>query len=104
MPQRISNTDRIERAAAEVTAKDAEKAAKKEAAAKARAAKPRKPRAPRAPKAPPRMKIVWAVGVPGAEPAATFPYAARAEADADCARRGKTCVVKPARVAMEAAE
>jgi hypothetical protein len=47
------------------------------------------------------MKIVWAVGDPGAAPAATFPYNDRAAADADCARRGKNCMVRPLKVPME---
>lgn len=96
MARHMSNSERIARAAAEAEAKTAEKAEK---AAK----KPATPRvrAPRAPKAPPRMKIVWAVGDIGAEPVATYPYAERAAADADCARRGKGCTVRPVKVPMD---
>jgi hypothetical protein len=97
VPQHMSNSERIARAAAEASAKAAEKAEK---AAK-KAAAPKKPRAAREPKTPARMKIVWAVGDPGAAPAATFPYSERAAADADCARRGKNCIVKPLKVPME---
>jgi hypothetical protein len=91
----MSNSERIQRAAAEAAAKTEEKAAKKAAA------KPRAPRAPREPKAPPRMKIIWGVMEPGStEPAATYAYPDRAAADADCAKRGKNYVVKPLKVPM----
>jgi hypothetical protein len=96
VPAHMSNSDRIARAAAEASAKAAEKAEK--AAKKAATPRTRKPREP---KAPPRLKIVWAVGDPGAAPVATFPYADRAAADADCARRGKNCQVRPLKVPME---
>ena len=67
---------------------------------KKKAAAPRK-RTPREPKPPARLKIVCAVGDPGHPPVATFPYAERAAADAECAKRGKNCMVKPIKVSME---
>ena len=95
MPAHASNADHIAKAAAEVEAKTKEKAAKKAARG------PAAPRKPRAPKAPPRLKIIWAVGQPGAAPAKTFPYLERAAADADAVRRGKGCMVTPLKVPME---
>lgn len=97
MPAHMSNSERIARAAAEAEAKT-------EAKAKAKAAKPprvRAPRAPRAPKAPPRYKYVWSVGPVGGTAVATFPYAQKAEAEAEAARAGKSCVVTATRVLME---
>lgn len=95
MPQHASNADRIARAAAEAAA-----ATKELADTKARrAATPA--RKPRAPKAPPRMKIIWAVGQPGAEPVKTYPYIEKPAAEAEAVRRGKGCVVRPLKVPME---
>ena len=101
MPAHASNSDRIAKAAAEVAAGSAEKAAKK-AAAKA-AKKPATPRVrkPRAPKAPPRLKIIWGVAPHGGVPSTTYPYAERARADAEVARKGSGWVVTPVRVPME---
>ncbi len=93
MPRHMSNAERIARAAAEADARSKEGAAK-------RAAKPAAPRKPRAPPPPKRLKIVWAVGVPGEEPGRTFPYAQRAEADAEATRVGKGAVVRPLKVPM----
>lgn len=75
-------------------------AAPAEGKPKKKAAAPRK-RTPREPKPPARLKVVWAVGDPGQVPVATFPYADRAAADAECAKRGKNCMVKPIKVPME---
>ncbi len=97
MPSHMSNADRIAKAAAEVEAKTKEKTAKK-AARPLTASAPRKSRAP---KAPPRLKIIWAVGQPGAAPAKTYPYIERAAADAEAVRRGKGCMVTPLKVPME---
>jgi hypothetical protein len=44
---------------------------------------------------------VWTVCEPGGPALATFPYPERAAADADAARRGKGCIVKPVKVPME---
>jgi hypothetical protein len=97
MPAHMSNSDRIARAAAEVEAATAEKAAKKAAAPKT----PRKSRARAVAKAPQKFKVVWAVGRTGAEPVKSFPYKERAAADAEAARIGKGCVVNPLKVPME---
>jgi hypothetical protein len=96
MPRHMSNAQRIAKAAAEAEATEREKAEKKPAA-------PRAPRASRArqPKPPVRMKVVWTVCEPGGPALATFPYPERAAADADAARRGKGCIVKPVKVPME---
>jgi hypothetical protein len=96
VPKHESNAERIARAAAEASATLAEKAA---APPKPKA--PRKPRAPAAPKARVRIKIVWAVGKPGNQPAKTYPYAERAAADAESVRIGKGCMVTPLKVPME---
>ena len=97
MPQRLSNSDRIAKAAAEAEAKAKAKAEK----AAARAAKPPKPRKPREPPPPQRLKIVWSVGEPGGPPVKTFPYPERAAADAEASRAGKHWIVKPIKVPME---
>jgi len=99
MPRHMSNAHRIANAAAEAEATQREKAEK---AAK-KAAEPKAPRASRArqPKAPVRMKVVWAVCEPNGPALATFPYPERAAADADAARRGRNCLVKPVKVPME---
>jgi hypothetical protein len=87
----MSNSERIQRAAAEAAAKSEAKAKKP----------PARARAPRAPKAPARMKIVWGVMEPGHEPVSTYAYPDRASADADCAKRGKNYAVRPVKVPME---
>lgn len=97
MPRHMSNAARIAKAAAEVEASDREKAEK---AATKKPAAPRASRA-RAPKPPVRLKVVWTVCEPGGPALATFPYPERAAADADAARRGKGCIVKPIKVPME---
>jgi hypothetical protein len=94
MPRKASNAERIARAAAEADARTAEKAAKKPAA-------PPRPRATPASRGKPRLKVIWAVGKPGIEPAKTFPYLERAEADADAARRGDDFRVVALKVPME---
>ena len=99
MPRHMSNSARIAKAAAEAEATQREKTEK----AEKKAAAPRAPRASRAraPKLPVRMKVVWTVCEPGGPALATFPYPERAAADADAARRGKNCLVKPVKVPME---
>jgi hypothetical protein len=92
----MSNSARIAKAAAEAEATSREKTEK----AEKKAAAPRASRA-RAPKPPVRLKIVWTVCEPGGPALATFPYPERAAADADAARRGKNCMVKPLKVPME---
>jgi len=93
--QRMSNADRIAKAAAEAAATAREKAARKPAAPRA----PAKPRASSArPK--PRIKVVWAVGKPGLEPVKTFPYKERAAADAESSKRGDDFRVVPLKVPM----
>lgn len=95
MPRHASNHDRIARAAAEAEATATEKAAAKAA----KAAKPAVKKT-RAPKAPPRMKIVWGVGPIGGTPASTYPYNARAAADAEAAKKGANWCVSPQKVPM----
>jgi hypothetical protein len=90
MPRHPSNAERIERAAEEAQAWATAKAAKK-------AATPRR----RAPAAPPRMKMVWTVGKPGAEPVHTYAYAEKEAADAEALRRGGDYRVLPLKVPME---
>lgn len=65
---------------------------------KAAAPRVRKPPKPKAPK---RYKYVWSVGVPGGA-ATHYGWADRASADADCAKRGKGCIVLQVKVEMEA--
>ena len=95
MARHASNSDRIARAAAEAEAKSEEKAAKAKTRA---AAAPRKARPARSAG---RMKVVWAVGVPGLVPVKTFPSAERAAAYAEAAKRGKGCTVSPLKIPME---
>jgi len=95
MPRHLSNSARIQKAAAEVAATDEEKAAKKAAAPKKRTAKPREPKPPQ------RLKVVWAVGEPNAVAPKLFPYAERAAADAEAVKMGKNAMVKPIKVPME---
>jgi hypothetical protein len=93
--QRMSNTERIQKAAAEAEAAALQKASRKAA--------PRAPAKPRTPTARPkaRIKVVWAVGRPGLEPVKTYPYIDRSEADAEAARRGNDFRVVPLKVPME---
>jgi hypothetical protein len=91
----MSNSARIQKAAAEAAATADEKAAKKAAAPKKRTSKPREPKPPQ------RLKIVWAVGEPNAPSPKIYPYAERAAADAEAARLGKNNMVKPLKVPME---
>ena len=97
---RMSNRDRIARAAAEARAAADEKAAKKTAKATA----PAKPRAKKTAQ-PVRMKVVWdVVGSSGAA-VKTFPYAEKPAAEADAIARtrstGRTHVVRASKVPME---
>lgn len=102
MPRHASNSERIARAAAEADAKDLEKAAAKKKAAAVAAAAPRVRATPASrAKVLPRLKVVWAVGRPGLEPAKTFPYLERADADADATRRGDDFRVVALKVPME---
>jgi hypothetical protein len=89
----MSNSERIERAAAEAAAFVRDKKAAKALAPKA----PRK--SSRA--APVRMKVVWTVSRPGAATVKTFPYKEREAADAEAARVGKGAVVGQLKVPME---
>ncbi len=95
MTRPMSNSARIQKAAAEAAATDEEKAAKKAAAAAKRAAKAREP------KPPARLKVVWAVGEPNSPSPKIFAYAERAAADAEAAKMGKNAMVKPIKVPME---
>lgn len=109
MARRMSNSERIARAAAEAKATADEKAVKKatkKTAKKTKKKTTRKKATKRTRKAakpaiPVRMKVVWAVGAPGAVPTRTYPYKERAAADADAAKVGKGCIVKALRVPME---
>lgn len=96
---RMSNRDRIARAAEEAKAGAAEKAAKK--AVK----KPAGPRAPRAPKAPVRMKIVWDVCNTAGTAVKSFAYPDRAQAEAETETltrsTGRTHILRPSKVPME---
>jgi len=94
--QRMSNADRITKAAAEAEAAALQKASRKNVAA------PKAPPKPRASSArpKPRIKVVWAVGKPGLEPVKTFPYKERAAADAESAKRGDDFRVVPLKVPM----
>ncbi len=95
MTRHMSNSARIEKAAAEAAATAEEKAAKKAAAPKKKTTKAREP------KPPARLKVVWAVGEPNAVAPKLFPYAERAAADAEAAKMGKNAMVKPIKVPME---
>jgi len=95
LPAHPSNADRIARAAAESAAAVKELTAKRVATASiAKKARARPVRVP------PRIKIVWAVGRPGAGPVKSFPYPERAAADAEAARLGKGCIVSALKVPM----
>jgi len=98
VPSRLANADRIARAAEEAEAAQADKAEKKATAKKPSA---KRSRASRAAKTPQRMKIVWVVGKPGQTPHAVYPYAERAEADAEAQRLGEQFIVLKAKVPME---
>jgi len=96
----MSNADRIARARAEAAATEREKEEKR----KAKAAKPaatKRTRKKATPSAPQRMKLVWAVGKYGQEPAKTFPYAQKAEAQAEAERIGNSHIVTPLKLPME---
>ena len=92
---RMSNRERIQRAAEEARLAADEKSAKA-------AAKPAS-RAKRT-KAPERVKIVWNVCTGGGEVLETFPYSEKAAAEALLAklsRSGRTVVLKPNKVPLE---
>lgn len=97
MPGRMSNKDRIAKLAAEKAAGSTEKSeAKKRAPAKrapsARAA------AAAAAKTGARMRLVWVVCDQAGNPVKSYPYPARADADAEVARltasKGKPHFIK----------
>src|SRR6188474_856782 len=96
---RMSNRDRIARAAEEAKAGAAEKAAKK--ALK----KPSTPRASRAPKAPVRMKVVWDVCNTTGAAVKSFAYPDKAEAEAETESltrsTGRTHILRPTHVPMD---
>lgn len=98
---RMSNRDRIARAAEEAKAAEAEKAEK---AAKKPAKKPAAPR-PKRSAAPTRMKIVWDVFSATGAKVKTFAYPdkALADAEADSLSRstGRTHAVRATKVPME---
>ena len=107
MPRRMSNSDRIARAAAEAEAADKEKKAAKKAAKKTtkkatkKATKKTTRKTTKKSAVPQRRKIVWAVGRLGADPVATYPYKEKAAAEADAKQRGDAFSVKPLKVPME---
>jgi hypothetical protein len=105
MPRHLSNRERIERMAAEAAAKAKSKTEK---APKSTADKPlAKPASAtrRSSRGPQPMKIVWRVLSPTGHPVATFPYPARAEAEAKAAhltqKSGGTHFVEPTKVPMD---
>ncbi|MBI5434413.1 MAG: hypothetical protein HZA52_16385 [Planctomycetes bacterium] len=97
---RMSNRDRIARAAEEARLTAEEKAAKKTASADA----PRKSRAKKA-ATPIRMKVVWDVCSSTGTAVKTFPYAEKPAAEADAVARsrssGRPHVVRANKVPME---
>jgi hypothetical protein len=97
---RMSNRDRIARAAEEAKAAAAEKAEK----ASKKVAKKPGGRAPRVVK-PVRMKIVWDVCNTTGTAVKSFPYPdkARAEAETETLTRstGRTHILRPTKVPME---
>jgi hypothetical protein len=95
MPRHMSNSERIQRRAAEAAATAREKEESRKTAPARRAS------TPRAPKAPTRMKIVWAVGEPGSPAVKVFAYPEKAAADAEAARLGRGHIVKAVKVPME---
>lgn len=97
MAKRMSNNERIQRQAAEVAAKDKEKAEKK-MAVKATASKTEKKEATRTK----RLKIVWKIFNEQYKEVGTFPYSEKAAAEAKAAaltkKSGKKHFVNPIKV------
>lgn len=98
---RLSNRDRIARAAEEAKAAAAEKAEK---AAKKTTKKPAAPRAERVAKTT-RVKVVWQVCDTNGKVVQTFAYpdkpAAERETEARSRSTGRTHVLRPTKVPME---
>jgi hypothetical protein len=98
---RMSNRDRISRAAEEARIAAEEKAAKKAAGPPAKARS-------RSKATPARMKIVWEVCSATGKPIKTFPYpdkaAAEAETQALIKSTGRTHVLRSKKVPMESGE
>lgn len=90
---RMSNRERIARAAEEARLGAAEKAAKKAQ------------KKPRAPKAPVRMKVVWDVCNTTGDAVKTFAYPDKAQAEAETESltrsTGRTHILRPTHVPME---
>lgn len=103
MPGRMSNKDRIARLAAEKAAGRKEKAEKKKARVANPRATTRKTLAAKASTGP--RRLVWLVCDQAGNPVKTYPYPARAEADAEAARlsetKSKLHFVKSDKVPME---
>jgi hypothetical protein len=108
MPGRMSNKERIARAAAEKAAGDKEKAVKKKK--KTAKKKSTRKKTSRASKSAPaksagRMRLVWVVCDQTGGPVKEYPYPERSEADAEAARltstKGKQHFVRKEKVPME---
>jgi 23S rRNA-/tRNA-specific pseudouridylate synthase len=99
---RMSNKDRIARAAEEARVTAEEKAAKK--AAKPAAKSPAKPRA-RAKAEPARMKVIWEVCNATGKPVKSFAYPDKAKAEAEIQAliksTGRTHLLRATKVPME---
>ncbi len=102
---RMSNRDRIARAAEEAKAAAAEKAATKATKATKKATKPGSASRPRREATPARVKIVWDVTSPTGAKVKTFAYpdkaAAEAEALALTRSTGRDHAVRANKVPME---
>jgi len=105
MPGRMSNKDRIAKLAAEKAADTKEKTAKKKKAPPKKRAPSARAAAAAAAKAGVRMRLVWVVCDQAGNPVKSYPYPARAEADAEVARltgsKGKTHFIKKDKEPME---
>ena len=98
---RMSNRDRIARAAEEARLSEAEKATKKASKTPQKATAKRSKRV-----VPPvRMKIIWEVCNGAGAPVASFPYPDKAAAEAETQTlirsTGRTHVLRPTKVPME---
>lgn len=100
---RMSNRERIARAAEEARLAKGEREAKKAAKDEVKASAA--PRAKRAPKAPQRMKVIWEVCNGNGKVIQTFAYPDKAEAEAatDALSRSKasTHILRQTKVPME---
>lgn len=97
---RMSNRERIARAAEEARLAKGEREAKKDAAKGSATPRPK-----RAPKAPPRMKVIWEVCNGNGKVIQTFAYPDKADAEAatDALSRSKasTHILRQTKVPME---